>query len=373
MINRELISKFKERIHKDNFVLNKYRNINGKNLWSCICSCVDWISVAVTYLSENQTPQFTVNDDLTSVNVYTYISCVDMIYEAINQLHRVFIDVTSVPYNGIKDIFTDEHSCKDDNSYFKLIRACFGAHPVNLHDFFSNGKKERRFASWSGEAFSKGDYGVILYSNEPDVDDISFDISFSEINAFLERTYEYINEIIKSINEDEEKFLSKQRDSSIKCVTDEYEQLSILEEENKKRSNFDYYEYIIENLKVIFGTEITNPKNEAVVNEYKDYIRPAIKELYDALQKMDGSEILTYDRIAHLPHQLKHSESSGYVELSDLVLCDLESHMIFLPSLKEYISSHIELDGTESYDELFVLSNAAIFAKAQQDELSSTH
>lgn len=47
MVTKELISQFRKRVNKNNYVLTKYRNIDGKNKWSCICSCMDWISVAI--------------------------------------------------------------------------------------------------------------------------------------------------------------------------------------------------------------------------------------------------------------------------------------------------------------------------------------
>ena len=85
MITRDLIQKFRERANRNYYVLNKYRDCNGKNLWSCICSSMDWISVATSYLTEHPTPERNGNDDLSSVNVYTFISCVDMLFEAVKE------------------------------------------------------------------------------------------------------------------------------------------------------------------------------------------------------------------------------------------------------------------------------------------------
>ena len=65
MVTKELIGQFRDRVNKNNYVLNKYRNIDGKNKWSCICSCMDWIYVAISYLSENPIPIQYGNDDLT--------------------------------------------------------------------------------------------------------------------------------------------------------------------------------------------------------------------------------------------------------------------------------------------------------------------
>ena len=74
MITRELIQKFRERANRNNYVLNKYKDYGGKNRWGCVCSSMDWISVAVSHLVENPKPIRTGNEDISSVNVYLYIS-----------------------------------------------------------------------------------------------------------------------------------------------------------------------------------------------------------------------------------------------------------------------------------------------------------
>lgn len=362
MVTKELLGQFRERVNRNNYVLNKYRNFNGRNKWSCICSSMDWISVATTYLSEQPIPIQNGNDDLTSVNVYTYISCVDMVFEAVKQLHRVFVSEKSVPFEGQSGIFTENKHCKDDNDYFKLIRSCFGAHPVNLNDYFTSvGTKEKRFASWSGGHFSRRDYGVILYSNIPGVKDIFFDISFAEIDSFLVRTYSYLNDLIRLIDEDEERTKQALRGQTIECTKDPVRQLQILEQENKKRFNNDYYNFAISELRVIFGAHITNPANHDKVDQYREAIRPAIDELRNALQKMILEDIKIYEEMNAYGVNLPHSVSSGFGELSDCVFSEASSYCIFLPALLRYISPVVALSGNESNEELYVLAKTAFY------------
>ena len=78
---------------------------------------MDWISVSITYLAKNPLPIFTDNDDITSVNVYTYISCVDIVFEAVSQLHRIFVSEKSLPFEKESTIFADNFSCKDDDFF----------------------------------------------------------------------------------------------------------------------------------------------------------------------------------------------------------------------------------------------------------------
>lgn len=369
MITKELLVRFRERVNRNNYVLNKYRNINGRNKWSCICSSMDWISVATTYLSDHPIPIQNGNDDLTSVNVYTYISCVDMVFEAIKQLHRVFVSEKSVPFEGESGIFTENEHCKDDNDYFKLIRSCFGAHPVNLNDYFtSDGTKEKRFASWSGGHFSRRDYGVILYSNIPGVKDIFFDISFAEVDSFLVRTYSYLNDLIKLIDEDEELAKQALRGKIVEYTEDPIRQLQILDQENKTRYNNDYYNFAIEELKLIFGFQITDTRNQDKVTRYREAIRPAIDDLREALQEMSLDEIKTYEEMNAYGMNLPHSVSSGFTELADSVFSDVFSYSIFLPSLLRYISPVVKLSGSESDEELYVLAKTAFYLIEKEQE-----
>lgn len=362
MVTRELINDFRERINKNNYILNKYRNIDGKNKWSCICSCMDWISVSITYLAKNPLPIFTDNDDITSVNVYTYISCVDMVFEAVSQLHRIFVSEKSLPFEKESTIFADNFSCKDDNAYFKLIRACFGAHPVNLNDYFRSGdSKERRFASWSGGCFGKRDYSVILYSNLPDVEDIFFDISFKEISEFLIRTYSYLRKLINLIDEDEENTQKALKAKIITYNDDPIIQLDIFDCENRLRYNNDYYKQIIDELRVIFRTQINNPDNKIKVEQYRESLKTTIEELRTALQSMELQDIESYDESAYFRCGLPHSVSSGFVELANCVLADTFSYPIFLPSLIEYISKVVIISGSETDEELYVLAKTAFY------------
>ena len=54
-MDSKLIDLFREKVNDNgaDFVLHRYRNINGKNQWSIICSAMDWISVVVDEIDEN--------------------------------------------------------------------------------------------------------------------------------------------------------------------------------------------------------------------------------------------------------------------------------------------------------------------------------
>ena len=133
------------------------------------------------------------NNNDSSIRVMTFIVCIDVLWEAIQQLHRVLLNTENIPFVNEKSVFQHKKFETTDNKYFKTIRACFATHPVNLKDDFSGEKKvEQRYASWSGGGFGKGDFSVILYSNQPDKNPEFLDIYFSELLRFAEQRYAYL-------------------------------------------------------------------------------------------------------------------------------------------------------------------------------------
>ena len=66
--------------------------------------------------------------------MYSYISSVDIIVEAVQQLHRVIFSTAEQLFSKDTDCFPQNKFNKNDLDYFKTIRSCFGAHPVNLDE-----------------------------------------------------------------------------------------------------------------------------------------------------------------------------------------------------------------------------------------------
>ena len=130
-MDASLINKFRNKVNEHNLILHIYRNYNGKNKWNVICSAMDWVQIGV-FGSDVSALERT-NSDQDSVKVITFLSCIDVMWEGIQQLHRVFYNTDSIPFKGDRNIF---HKAMDDNRYWKEIRAAFAAHPCNLETLF---------------------------------------------------------------------------------------------------------------------------------------------------------------------------------------------------------------------------------------------
>lgn len=255
ILDGSLLEDFKQAVNDhDDFLINAYGDYNGKNLWNLICSSKDWLHVSVNGLPYIQLNH--ANDDVRSLNVLQLKMTYDLVIQAIEQLLRIF--EMEHPFKKDHSVF---NKLVPDDTYFTQIRACFGAHPVNLDS--SDGVKshakdgarieERYFASWSSDAGGSGDYTVYLYSNMPGKSPIPFSLSFTQLHEYTIKRYSLLANVISVIEENKEQFSQKQRQRVIKRSLDIVGQLQILLVENKIRiGEGDRYQYEIETLIELF-------------------------------------------------------------------------------------------------------------------------
>ncbi|EAC8324800.1 hypothetical protein IT82_02935 [Listeria monocytogenes] len=162
----------------NNFVMNHFSEYiilpskEKKNLWNKLCSCMDWIEVAISGLQ--QQPNFdTKNLNKGSLEFAQFILTIDMLSEAVKNLWLTFSlseDIKNYPLKNSRKVFEDSvwNNIVDDDIYFKHLRTFFGFHSVNgnevevqLHD---QKEKVRFFSSWSTSRDGK-EFRLYLYSN----------------------------------------------------------------------------------------------------------------------------------------------------------------------------------------------------------------
>lgn len=284
MFDIKLIEKFRNTVNRTDFTFFQYRNKRNKNQWSCICSAMDWITVAVDHL--NTYPEANVHA-LSSMVLYSYIASVDILVEAVQQLHRVICSNNKLPFAKDRDCFSNNPFGKADLDYFKSIRAFFGAHPVNLDEPGQEGNKAfRRFASWSGGHFGDKDYSIILYSNQVGEEDIHLSIEMKQIFAFGQKYYDYLRALNAILKHRQVEFSSSKKKEHFECSGDELSRLYILRDECAKRMNNRLYRSTIDELILIFKTPITCADNMTMVEDYKLALKVLIDEIHHNLQEM---------------------------------------------------------------------------------------
>lgn len=354
-MDSKLINEFRARVNKDDWVLHQYRNVNGRNKWNIICSAMDWINVSVEEIDITKLSR--TNDNQASILVMKFISCIDVLWEGICQLHRVFFNTKNIPFHRESTIFSDKIVDKCDNEYFKTIRACFSAHPINIDENINTETKaskaqERWYASWSGGGFGKRDFSVILYSNNPEQDDVYFDISFDELMRFAQTRYNYLNIIMKEIDRQQNEYILMQQTKPIRKCKDPVEQIKILIGENNKRSKNDYYNYVLRKLDVIFSTSITSSPNKRLVDTYREVLHPMIAEIFCNIQMMKNCE-LELENLTEInaPSPVMYTFS----KLCEHVFGEGGYFPIDGESFAEYVGNVIDLSDFQTYDELYVL------------------
>ncbi|MNO53241.1 hypothetical protein D3C76_436800 [compost metagenome] len=294
-LDDSLLQQFKQAVNDhDDFLINTYCDFNGENRRSLICSAKDWLSVSV-----NGLPYIDLNhpiDDVRSLNVSQLIVTYDLVVESVKKLLQVF------------DL---EHPLKDDNStfnksvpddrYFKQIRACFAAHPVDLDSTDgvkakvkgSIKKTEKYFASWSSDVGGDANYTVYLYSNKPGSETIPFTMNFAQTHEYTAKRYSLLADIVRAIENKKEQFSLEQSQRLIRRSSDIVEQLRILLEENSTRiSKGDGYHYQIKTLIELMTAPKDFPDHEQeAVNPYLRSLSTLVEEINHALQTMRHEEL----------------------------------------------------------------------------------
>lgn len=307
-INDELIKKFRETVNKNSgFVYETYHDQNGKNLWNIICSCMDWISVSVRFLSENI--ELDKNIDVRVMQFFSIISAIDIVFEGITQLHRTIFKNNNIPFSGQSIVFDGNYLKLDDNKYFKEVRAMFGAHPVNL-----NNNDEKWYASWPYDQYTSSDstFELRIYSNKVNVKDRTIGIKIENLEKFLIIRYEYLNVLEKELHKQYINYCNELVSKEIVLTGQELDDLKILKLESSRRLNNDYYNGIISELIKLFSiTLVAEEEKEELKNEeieYKIKLKLLIDELTRKLQMMEFEEL----KYEHLLNPDYSYENLGY-------------------------------------------------------------
>lgn len=358
-MDRIMIDKFREKVNKNDLIWHMYHNKNGRNQWSIICSAMDWIDVVVDEIDTQRLIRQ--NNNEASIKVMMFINCIDILWESIQQLHRVFFNTNKIPFADDESVFEHKLFASKDNEYFKTIRACFSAHPVNLRDNFSNlGEKENRYASWSGGGFSSGDFSVILYSNRVGCDSVFLDIYFDELFSFARKRYYYLQTIMDEIDRQIDKYYLEWRKTKIPKVDNPLEQINILISENKNRFNNDYYSYELKRLQVIFRVKVGCPKNKVIVDSFRKRLLPVVEKFYENIQDMRLEDIDLTDRLdVKMPENCRYSFS----KLSEAVYGNPQFFYCNLDSIQTYLGSIVDLSQCETSDEMYTTVLAGFSAR----------
>ena len=198
-MDNTLIDAFREKENERRFCQLHYSDVNGINKWHCICSAMDWISVAVHEIDFHPQLHFLGYNHDTTLKILSLLMRVAMIKEGVEQLHRVLNDTAEVYLKDDRRVWGTNPFNLTDNEYFETLRSCFGVHPINLKGFRHGDTENKRFASWP--AVSLGQFEVTLYPQKANGEDIDIAMSFDQLEQYATIRYNHLNELIAAIDE----------------------------------------------------------------------------------------------------------------------------------------------------------------------------
>lgn len=294
-----LIEDFRDVVNEGEFAYHYFINKDGKNQFSPICSCMDWISVSIRYIKNF--PAFSDDIDVKAMQFYSLISSIDIVVEAVMQLHRIIMNegkkLQKWPFKGSTYIFNDKVEYlfnKDDDSYFSEIRSIFGAHPTNLR----NDNGEGLFASWPHpHPFNMNDFTVSIYSNRPGRDDVIFGIKIDEVLNYLNERYSHLAELKDVLLAIRKRYYKALINQIIPATENIYDELRVLRNEIEVRQNNDYYRMELNDITHLFTGVVREAHLVDEVNAFRDKLYPIVAEIRKNLQRMNLVDLTTTEGV----------------------------------------------------------------------------
>lgn len=321
-IDPKLAYKFKEKVHGNNDFVRCYfvdfkqnKNNESNDIWSKICSCMDWLTVAAEGI---EIPQQSKNMNKSALEFTHFLITIDMIIEAINNLWLSIGAATKVkqPYKKDNSIFKGYEFGRNftDEEYFKAIRAWFEVHSVNGNEIELEieGKRidARFFSSWASDSTwlnpsKEAAFSLSLYSNNQKAEKIyggRKEIKVNDLLKFVSLRYNTLGQLMKEIDnlyDDVKKKLQKSPvllDESKSKIS----QLNQLYKQAKERQlTKEFYESYITTYKEFLKCDLDKflPADRELVLNYLIDLKPIIPTYKTILQNVDDSEYEIFEKL----------------------------------------------------------------------------
>ena len=326
---------------------------------------MDWISVSaehIIFISPEKAKA------MSSIDVFAYISCVDIIVESVQQLHRVINNTKELLFKDDSDVFVGNQFGQNDIRYFKTLRSCFGAHPVNLEEpGAEQNRVMRRFASWSSNTWGDGTSSVILYSNQHKEEDIFLTIDLQQILHFGEKFYEHLKVLGDTLNEQYEIFATEKREEEIPFSKDPIEHLEILLKASEQRLDNSVYRSNIQELKLLFSTTVSDADNQRIVDVYRKDLLLLIDEIHRHLQNMDFTDLDYDDLLYPFPKAMPNGWGYWYEKISEYIFGGGYPPVLWETQIRKLFEPYVTLNYS-SYEELFLLVQAALYQLRMKEQ-----
>lgn len=314
--NQELVDDLIKKIHGNNnfmrlyFTEYKKEDEEPSNIWSKICSCMNWLTIGTEGL---EIPKESTDMNKAALEFTHFLVTIDMILEAIEGL---WISIGKKQPN-IKDrsIFQANELGKKltDREYFKAIRAWFGIHSVNGNETkvkINNEDVEVRFfSSWSTIPIFLNEseeltFSLILYSNNLEAEKLyggRKEVKINDLLKFITLRFKSLKQLKKEIDNLYNREKKRLQETLINWDEDKDElaQLNQIHEQAKERKLlYELYEFDIELYKSFLTCDIEefqSDDRELVLN-YLKVLKPIIPIYRDIIQNVDDGEFDDFEK-----------------------------------------------------------------------------
>lgn len=392
-LNPEINSNFRSIVNDyiDFSIVKKYKN--NDDAWNSICAIMDRIDDIVVYLNQKELDNGSWNR--CAFDFFEFIEQAGVLVECIDELYKIY-DIEQPKYNLIfknKIInykYLSEAKKKNktikigDSDYFKYIRSLSTIHPskTDRHKEFQNADFEvSPYVVWNKGIFTidprcNGELVVVSYNNNTDELLTNKPISIQEIFNYIKYKYYSLNYLIKKVKLYYKEQVKGLRNKPIKkpgSFSEYNDYLTELLKECKIR--FPDLEDNIKEVIDVFNLKISNKENQMKYNKYCEALKIGIKAIHRQLQNMDFKcespiDNLMWELLVGKIYKKNTMEMNYSYPLSKII--ELKSgygdkhyaimmYKELLPFFNNYITVTKNDLSTLSYNELYILSQIAIY------------
>lgn len=228
-------------------------------------------------------------------NMYVVIHCIKTLGKIFEVPKEEFIRIEKAT-----DCFEQKgmESTGSDDDFFEYVRSLASVHPVDtgMHPAYHGYGKVHcsPFVVWTKEQYwREGDLSVHVYTSEKNGEIVLLDLWVNSFERYLQKWIDFIDVIVIAINKFTEQTVNEYISKQIKTMESfdsYYKYIANLGEELAIREG-EYNVHILENYARLFQLKLSDDKNAAKFELYKNAIRYSLQFLHNKLQEMNNDEV----------------------------------------------------------------------------------
>lgn len=163
-----------------------------------------------------------------------------------------------------------------------------------------------------------------------------------------------------TLNRQYEKFAEEKCAEVIPYSKDPNEHLDILLKASEQRLDNPSYRSIIQELKLLFSTNVIDTANQKIVAAYLKNLLMLIDEIHEHLQNMDFTDLDYDDLLYPAPKAMPNGWGYWYEKISEYIYGTEYPPILWESQIRDLLNPYIKL-AYDSYEELYLLMQAVLY------------